>query len=535
MPLLEWKNSFSVGVSVLDADHRRLVDLINELHDARQTNRTGDVFRSIIGSLKDHLVSHAEREEALMSRLGYQELESHSAHHAEAVTSLERLLAAGAGEDGNLPGQVLDFMKAWFANHVICTDLKMREFFIQHGAADVKVADEDISVRGIFQKIGRKLDWMGLRARIILLGVVPFLAFLAVMAWMVADRIHSANALAQMEEIATLGTEVGGLVHNLQIERGMTALFLSSKGAKFASELEGQRKATDAMRFEFDKAAQHAAMVLAGSEAGEQLAKALTGLDALGQKRQSVTALQVTTEDAIGYYTSVINDHLAMIDKLVSLTPNAALLRNIISYSSLLNMKERAGRERAVLSGVLAAGNFSTESFQRFMELGAAQKTYEQMILSLSEHDFGAKYRQTVTGPVVDSVAQIRAEVVSSILAGGTLNVTPDAWFKAATDRINLLKSVEDQSAQTLLTGIAGAHASASQQADTLIGLSVIVLILLLVLSLTLVGSVVPPLAPSPEACAVWPKANGPSTSPPPPCGTRSAWSPRPCSISRKS
>ena len=39
MPLMTWTDRMSVGVAVLDEDHRKLVAMVNELYDAMQAGQ----------------------------------------------------------------------------------------------------------------------------------------------------------------------------------------------------------------------------------------------------------------------------------------------------------------------------------------------------------------------------------------------------------------------------------------------------------------------------------------------------------------
>ncbi|MEW8014522.1 MAG: bacteriohemerythrin [Candidatus Sedimenticola endophacoides] len=76
MAHLEWSNSLDTGISVIDEQHKRIVDYINELHDAQQTldkRRVGEV----IDELVDYTVSHFAFEESLMEQAGYPFLEAH--------------------------------------------------------------------------------------------------------------------------------------------------------------------------------------------------------------------------------------------------------------------------------------------------------------------------------------------------------------------------------------------------------------------------------------------------------------------------
>ena len=236
MALIEWKDSFSVGVSELDNDHRYLLDLINQLHDAKERKQGTAVVAEILVKLRDHVANHAVREEALMERIGYPETTAHKHSHANAVASIERLISINQNSHSDdTVRQVLDFMKAWFATHVICTDMKLREHFVEKGVADVKVGSGDHWEVGVFQRWGRKTDVVGIRGRIFILALIPFFAFVAVVGWLVMDRVHTTVVLDQMEQITVLGADIGGLVHELQKERGMSSVYVESKGAKFAS------------------------------------------------------------------------------------------------------------------------------------------------------------------------------------------------------------------------------------------------------------------------------------------------------------
>ena len=495
MALIEWKSSFSVGVAALDADHRQLIDLINELHDACGRNQGQSVAASILMRLKDHIVTHSKREEAFLMRLGYPDLATHKSHHDETISAVHRLTELSAVSDNNdVRQKILGFMKAWFANHVICTDLKMREFFIEKGAADVSVSNVDISVRGWVQNLGRRLDFLGIRSRIVLLGLLPFLAFVGVMSWLVIERTSTAHTLSEMREIAALGTKIGTLVHNLQIERGMSALYLGSKGTKFADEIKAQRASTDSVKQIFTDAAAEISSRLTAPEAIARLQRAADKLKSIDKTRSDVSAQTIGAADSTAYYTQTITDLLSVIDGMVSLTPNATMVRDVLGYNEVLNMKERAGRERATVAGALAAGGFSQETFTKFMDLSAAQNTYEQIVGTLASSELATAYKSTMTGPTIDQVGAIRTQIVASIMAGKPADIAPDIWFKAATARINLLKQVEDSAAQTLTVHLSDTHQKANAQAMALVVLGVLVLSIVFLFSLVMVGSIVPPL-----------------------------------------
>ena len=78
--LVSWTADLSVGIEAIDDQHRRIVDYINELHDASQANDR-QVIGRIIDDLMEYTVSHFSFEELMMERAGYRFLGPHKKVH----------------------------------------------------------------------------------------------------------------------------------------------------------------------------------------------------------------------------------------------------------------------------------------------------------------------------------------------------------------------------------------------------------------------------------------------------------------------
>jgi hemerythrin-like metal-binding protein len=63
---LKWTADLSIGIELIDAQHRRIVDYINQLNDARQTGEKKAVGLVLEG-LADYTLSHFGYEEAVMA------------------------------------------------------------------------------------------------------------------------------------------------------------------------------------------------------------------------------------------------------------------------------------------------------------------------------------------------------------------------------------------------------------------------------------------------------------------------------------
>lgn len=127
MPLMTWTDKLSVGVGVLDEDHKRLVGLVNELYDAMQAGRGKDVLGRTLNSLVQYTKMHFAREESFFSRTAYPAAEAHRKEHENLTRQvLDVQQKYNAGQTVTLSLDVLQFLKSWLIQHIQGSDQKYR-------------------------------------------------------------------------------------------------------------------------------------------------------------------------------------------------------------------------------------------------------------------------------------------------------------------------------------------------------------------------------------------------------------------------
>ena len=84
--LFQWDDSYSVKVGAMDGQHRKLFDLINELHRAMRAGRGKEVTGVILHRLIDYTLHHFSAEEKLLEKHNYPGLVAHRAEH-KALTA----------------------------------------------------------------------------------------------------------------------------------------------------------------------------------------------------------------------------------------------------------------------------------------------------------------------------------------------------------------------------------------------------------------------------------------------------------------
>ena len=131
--LFQWNDSYSVKVAALDNQHKKLFDLVNELHQAMKSGRGKDAMGEILRRLIDYTVHHFSVEEKLMEMHKYPEFVAHRAEHralAEKVVAFKKELEA---DSGTVTLEVMDFLQQWLLNHIQRVDQGYSEFLNAQG------------------------------------------------------------------------------------------------------------------------------------------------------------------------------------------------------------------------------------------------------------------------------------------------------------------------------------------------------------------------------------------------------------------
>lgn len=123
MPLIEWNNSkMSVGVDEIDTQHKKLVGIINKLHDALKTNSYAEVIKPIFTELIDYTKTHFSAEEEMMERVGFEDLEAHKKQHKKFVTKMLRLKDRCYQGKEEISVELSSFLSSWMIGHILHSD-----------------------------------------------------------------------------------------------------------------------------------------------------------------------------------------------------------------------------------------------------------------------------------------------------------------------------------------------------------------------------------------------------------------------------
>lgn len=133
MALMEWNQTYSVNVKKFDDQHRKLVELINQLHDAMKSGEGNTMLGVVLQSLISYTATHFADEEKMMQANGYPDLAKHKAAHESLVKQVLDLQKKFQGGTEILTLPVMTFLKNWLVTHIQGEDKKYGQHFNAKG------------------------------------------------------------------------------------------------------------------------------------------------------------------------------------------------------------------------------------------------------------------------------------------------------------------------------------------------------------------------------------------------------------------
>lgn len=115
-----WNSDLDTHIPVIDKQHHRIVEYINQLYDISDTHDRDQVGR-VIQELVDYTLSHFAFEESLMEEAGYPFINGHKKVHemfTRRVSDFQQRFKIG--ED--VTDELLSVLKSWLVNHILSDD-----------------------------------------------------------------------------------------------------------------------------------------------------------------------------------------------------------------------------------------------------------------------------------------------------------------------------------------------------------------------------------------------------------------------------
>lgn len=135
MPFIEWTDELSVGVEVIDNQHKRLIELIDNFHNAHINGHSKDELEEAIDEFYAYCLDHFALEERFMDQYSYPDYDAHIKQHLEGTMKAGEFFGDFLAGSEGLDEEFLIFLKKWLVNHILVVDRKLGEYLCGKGVA----------------------------------------------------------------------------------------------------------------------------------------------------------------------------------------------------------------------------------------------------------------------------------------------------------------------------------------------------------------------------------------------------------------
>jgi hemerythrin len=122
MPIVEWSETFSVGIGEIDQHHRHLMDLLNKLYDDFSEGSAAKDLGPVLDELVDYATYHFSCEERWMTQSSYPKLPEHRGEHERFIRRVNEIQKDFLNTGTRVYLETLTFVKNWLTNHILQTD-----------------------------------------------------------------------------------------------------------------------------------------------------------------------------------------------------------------------------------------------------------------------------------------------------------------------------------------------------------------------------------------------------------------------------
>lgn len=134
MALAEWNSSLDTGIKSIDDQHKKLVEIINDLDEALKLGKGNVVENALYEELSNYILKHFSDEEEYMLKWKYPEMESHLQAHNWFTDKVREFRKQGKPGESSVTDDVLQFLLNWLIEHIKTVDKELGKFLLTSGA-----------------------------------------------------------------------------------------------------------------------------------------------------------------------------------------------------------------------------------------------------------------------------------------------------------------------------------------------------------------------------------------------------------------
>jgi hemerythrin len=120
--MIKWDDQYSVGISIIDEEHKKLIDVINVAIVAKEQNYNSDKTKEVLNTMVEYTNKQFSTEEEDMLKSN---LPRYLFYRNELLNYIDSMIANYKDltmDNYEIINEILEFLKQWFVNHILETD-----------------------------------------------------------------------------------------------------------------------------------------------------------------------------------------------------------------------------------------------------------------------------------------------------------------------------------------------------------------------------------------------------------------------------
>ncbi len=131
--MIEWNDKYSVNISLIDEQHKKLFEIINKAIIATKHSKVTKDVLGILDEMTEYALKHFEIEERYMKEFNFPEYLTHRKEHIDFTNNTIDYKNKVVGGDFQIINEILEYLKQWLVNHIQVTDKKYIGCFKKNG------------------------------------------------------------------------------------------------------------------------------------------------------------------------------------------------------------------------------------------------------------------------------------------------------------------------------------------------------------------------------------------------------------------
>jgi len=128
MKIIQWSETISVNNTTIDNQHKRLIDLINELSKHSNTGANSKIINETLSELLRYTLTHFSDEEEFMRKAGYPKLDQHIKKHRDFSHKIATFCLDVQNGKASVTKDLLQFLADWLVEHTSVDDQDYKNY-----------------------------------------------------------------------------------------------------------------------------------------------------------------------------------------------------------------------------------------------------------------------------------------------------------------------------------------------------------------------------------------------------------------------